>query len=78
MDWNKVHIIYFLGIGGIGMSALARYFLHAGKEVHGYDLTSTPLTLALENEGAYIHYREDPGKIPADTGLVIYTPSIQA
>ncbi len=76
MNWNNIHIIYFLGIGGIGMSALVRYFLNTGKEIHGYDLTSTPLTSQLEDEGAYIHFKEDRGKIPGDTDVVIYTPAI--
>jgi UDP-N-acetylmuramate--alanine ligase len=74
----KEHIIYFLGIGGIGMSALARYFLAKGFRVHGYDRTATSLTTLLENEGMIIHYHEDISLIPADTGLVIYTPAIPA
>ena len=48
MKLEDKHIVYFLGIGGIGMSALARWFMHLGKEVHGYDKTATPLTKALE------------------------------
>jgi len=74
----KEHIIYFLGIGGIGMSALARYFLVKGYQVHGYDRTSTTLTQNLENEGMIIHYHEDAELIPAETGLGIYTPAIPA
>jgi UDP-N-acetylmuramate--alanine ligase len=74
----KEHIVYFLGIGGIGMSALARYFLAKGYQVHGYDRTETVLTRSLEKEGMIIHYHEDPAKIPLDTGLVIYTPAIPA
>jgi UDP-N-acetylmuramate--alanine ligase len=74
----KEHIIYFLGIGGIGMSALARYFLAKGYQVHGYDRTSTGLTTNLANEGMIIHYQENPELIPAETGLVIYTPAIPA
>ena len=74
----KEHIIYFLGIGGIGMSALARYFLSKGYQVHGYDRTTTSLTTKLENEGMIIHYHEDAKLIPAETGLVIYTPAIPA
>jgi len=70
------HSIYFLGIGGIGMSALARYFLAKGYQVHGYDRTQTELTMALEKEGMVIHFNEDPKLIPAETGLVIYTPAI--
>jgi len=72
----KEHSIYFLGIGGIGMSALARYFRAKGYSVHGYDRTSTALTSALEQEGMIIHYHEDIALIPSETGLVIYTPAI--
>jgi len=78
MDLNKVNKMYFLGIGGIGMSALARYFLHLGKEIYGYDLASTPLTNQLEDEGMIIHFEEDISKIPTDLDLVIYTPAIPA
>lgn len=73
--------IYFLGIGGIGMSALARYFLHEGYRVAGYDLTATPLTRALESEGALVHYEDDVELIPeymrdASRTLVVLTPAI--
>ena len=73
--------IYFLGIGGIGMSAIARYFLHEGYAVAGYDLTATPLTRALEAEGALVHYDDDPCLIPEamrnpETTLVVLTPAI--
>ncbi|MBO7189803.1 MAG: UDP-N-acetylmuramate--L-alanine ligase [Alistipes sp.] len=73
--------IYFLGIGGIGMSALARYFLHEGYRVAGYDLTATPLTRALESEGALIHYEDDVNLIPEvmrspESTLVVLTPAI--
>ncbi|MDR2556199.1 MAG: Mur ligase domain-containing protein, partial [Bacteroidales bacterium] len=74
----SVKKIYFLGIGGIGMSALARYFMLKDVKVFGYDRTSTPLTRLLEKEGAVIHYEENPLKIPADIDLVIYTPAIPA
>ncbi len=74
----KEHFIYFLGIGGIGMSALARYFMAKGYKVHGYDRTRTDLTSALETEGMVIHFVEDIQKIPTETGLVIYTPAIPA
>lgn len=75
--------IYFLGIGGIGMSALARYFLHEGYRVAGYDLTATPLTRALESEGAEIHYEDDVNLIPevmrsSESTLVVLTPAIPA
>jgi UDP-N-acetylmuramate--alanine ligase len=80
---NK-HIIYFLGIGGIGMSALARWFMHLGKEIYGYDKTSTPLTRQLAAEGAVIHYDAAVASIPErvldgkqDT-LVVLTPAIPA
>lgn len=72
----KEHIIYFLGIGGIGMSALARYFLAKGYQVHGYDRTATSLTSNLEKEGMIIHYHEAPELIPSETGLVVFTPAI--
>ncbi len=74
----KEHIIYFLGIGGIGMSALARYFMAKGYQVHGYDLTSTSLTQRLEKEGMFIHFNEDISLIPSETGLVVYTPAVPA
>ncbi len=74
--------VYLIGIGGIGMSALARYFLHEGRPVAGYDRARTPLTEELEKEGAQIHYDDDVKLIPAlfkeseiDT-LVIYTPAV--
>ena len=73
--------IYFLGIGGIGMSALARYFLHEGRRVAGYDRTPSALTEALEAEGAAIHYEEDVRLIPEAfldpaTTMVVYTPAV--
>ena len=58
--------IYFLGIGGIGMSALARYFLHEGKRVAGYDRTPSHLTDELAAEGAAIHFEDDVRRIPAE------------
>lgn len=72
--------LYFVGIGGIGMSALVRYFLSKGDEVAGYDLTPSPLTKALTEEGALIHYEDDPELIPEpfrspDT-LVVFTPAV--
>ena len=73
--------IYFLGIGGIGMSALARYSLHEGRRVAGYDRTPSVLTEALEAEGAAIHYEEDVRLIPEAfldpaTTMVVYTPAV--
>ncbi len=72
----KERIIYFLGIGGIGMSALARYFMAKGYQVNGYDRTPTSLTASLIQEGMAIHFTENIELIPAETGLVIYTPAI--
>ena len=76
-------LYYFLGVGGIGMSALARYFNHYGKTVFGYDKTQTELTKELESEGIKIHYHEDEAfvknlfsKYGKDEVLVIYTPAV--
>ncbi|MEZ4980908.1 MAG: Mur ligase domain-containing protein [Saprospiraceae bacterium] len=68
--------MYFLGIGGIGMSALARYFHKRGVEVFGYDKTSTELTKQLEEEGMDIHYDDNPEKIPHNLDVVVLTPAI--
>jgi UDP-N-acetylmuramate--alanine ligase len=68
--------IYFLGIGGIGMSALARYFNHLGSRVSGYDRTRSALTEKMESEGMSIHYIDDPTQIPEELDLVVYTPAI--
>ena len=68
--------IYFLGIGGIGMSAIARFFNEKGVKVSGYDKTVTPLTSQLEAEGISIYYNEDVDRIPKDVQLVVYTPAI--
>ncbi len=78
---SEVKNIYFLGIGGIGMSNLARYFLSQGKKVAGYDRTETELTDQLSKEGAEIHYVDDVNLIPADfknkeNTLVVYTPAL--
>lgn len=76
--------VYFLGIGGIGMSALARYFLYLRKEVSGYDLHETPLTRALVQEGCSVHYEDSIAAIgeefltPSFETLVIYTPALPA
>lgn len=67
---------YFLGIGGIGMSALVRYFKSIGIYVAGYDRTPTTLTEALQEEGIPIHFEDNPGLFPADTDIVVYTPAI--
>ena len=75
--------IYFMGIGGIGMSALARYFLHEGRAVAGYDRTETPLTRALQAEGATVTYDDEVEAIPAAfrdpaTTMVVFTPAVPA
>ena len=67
---------YFLGIGGIGMSALARYFHRQGYNVSGYDRTPSPITAELESEGIPIHYDDNPSLIPANLDLVVYTPAV--
>ena len=81
MRLEEIKNVYFVGVGGIGMSALARYFLAKGKQVAGYDRTPTELTRCLEQEGAQIHYSEGVEFIPeafrrAETTLVVYTPAI--
>ena len=68
--------VYFIGIGGIGMSALARYFVSKGIRVSGYDKTETALTKELKAEGMSIHYSEDVNAIPKDVALVVYTPAV--
>ena len=83
MDVNTLKAVYFIGAGGIGMSALVRYFLSIGKKVGGYDRTPSELTEKLIAEGASIHYEESVEDIPADfldvaTTLIVYTPAIPA
>lgn len=78
---NHIQSVYLIGIGGIGMSALARYFAQLGKRVGGYDRVSTELTKELENAGMAIHYQDDANAIAdafldAETTLVIYTPAV--
>lgn len=75
---NDIQKIYFIGIGGIGMSALARYFHSRGVIVSGYDKASTPLTRSLESEGIPVHYQEQVAAIPKDVDVVVYTPAIPA
>ena len=75
---NEVQSVYFIGIGGIGMSAIARYFLSLGKKVSGYDRTETAITSRLEQEGISIHYNEDLDLIPKEVDYVVYTPAIPA
>ncbi|MBO4999445.1 MAG: UDP-N-acetylmuramate--L-alanine ligase [Bacteroidaceae bacterium] len=81
MDVNTLKAVYFIGAGGIGMSALVRYFLSTGKKVAGYDRTPSELTEKLIAEGADIHYEENAERIPVDfrdasTTLVVYTPAV--
>lgn len=76
MDIKSIKRAYFIGIGGIGMSALARFFLQHGVAVNGYDRTASPLTRRLEEEGAGIHYREDVSALDPEATLVVYTPAI--
>lgn len=76
VDLSKIKHIYFLGIGGIGMSALARYFMSYGIKVTGYDKTPTTLTHELLNEGIKIHFDENISLLAEDIDLVIYTPAI--
>ena len=83
MKLEKIQSVYFVGIGGIGMSAIARYFLQKGMVVGGYDKTPSALTIQLEKEGALIHYEDNVNAIPqackmVDHTLVIYTPAIPA
>lgn len=73
---EEANKIYFLGIGGIGMSALARYFRFLGKEVAGYDRSESRLTQKLIREGIPVHFVDDPGVVPAGVDLAVYTPAI--
>ena len=73
---NDIQKVYFIGIGGIGMSALARYFNSRNVAVFGYDKTATTLTKKLAAEGMMIHYEDDISQIPEGIDLVIYTPAI--
>jgi len=76
MNLGTLHKVYFLGIGGIGMSALARYLNSAGVQINGYDKTPTSLTTELEEEGISIHFDDLPQFITSDIDLVVYTPAI--
>jgi UDP-N-acetylmuramate--alanine ligase len=75
---STIQKIYFIGIGGIGMSALARYFKSRGAAVTGYDRAITPLTRELEAEGIDVHFEEDVNMIPKNVDVVVYTPAIPA
>ncbi|RZL34228.1 MAG: UDP-N-acetylmuramate--L-alanine ligase, partial [Pedobacter sp.] len=82
MELSKINRVYFVGIGGIGMSAIARYFAKRGVVVCGYDKTRTSLTIDLEHEGILISYLDDESSLPVcfhenhDDTLVVYTPAI--
>lgn len=82
MNLDHIKRVYLLGIGGIGMSGLARYFKHLGYEVSGYDKTETELTQALVSEGIAVTYQDDPSQLaevyrtPSDESLLIFTPAI--
>lgn len=83
MELKDIKAVYFVGAGGIGMSALARYFIHRGLVVAGYDRTPSDLTRQLEKEGMVIHYEESVDEIPQacrerESCLVVYTPAIPA
>jgi UDP-N-acetylmuramate--alanine ligase len=74
----EVKSVYFIGIGGIGMSALARYFKSKGAAVAGYDRSETPLTRELKQEGIAIHFNENIEQVPKEVDLVVYTPAVPA
>ena len=76
MTFDSIKRIYFIGIGGIGMSALARYFKKHGADVHGYDRSETDLTRALAAEGMHVHYDDDVKFIPENVDLVVFTPAV--
>ena len=78
INLKDIRHIYFIGIGGIGMSALARYFHSLGIKVSGYDKTPSPLTLELEAAGMDIHYTDDLASAPRDADAVVFTPAIPA
>ena len=83
MELKEIRSVYFLGAGGIGMSALVRYFLSEGKFVAGYDRTPSELTGKLSDEGAILHFEENLELVPEEckdpeTTLVVYTPAIPA
>ena len=81
MNLNRIHNVYFIGIGGIGMSALARYFVANGKVVAGYDKTKTDITDALEELGVKVHFEDSVANVDtpflnSETTLVVYTPAV--
>ncbi len=76
MNVREINRVYFIGIGGIGMSALARFFRERGAEVSGYDKTETPLTMQLVAEGIKVHYTDDIQLLDKEAQLVVFTPAI--
>ncbi|MEO9513331.1 MAG: UDP-N-acetylmuramate--L-alanine ligase [Flavobacteriaceae bacterium] len=81
MNVKDIHHVFFIGIGGIGMSALARYFKYINKNVMGYDKTQTPITDELVNHGIAVHFEDEISQIPEsckqkDSTLVVYTPAV--
>ena len=76
MNMRRMKNAYFVGIGGIGMSALARYYQSQGIAVAGYDLTPSSLTKQLEEEGMAIHYEDNPSLLPAHIDFAVYTPAV--
>ncbi len=77
-ELNNISNIYFIGIGGIGMSALARYFHTQGALVSGYDRTRTALTIELEQSGIVVHYDENINELAKEAQVVVYTPAVPA
>ena len=83
MEIKNIKSVYFIGAGGIGMSAIARYFMHCGMVVAGYDKTPSELTRRLEKEGMLLHYEENVDEIPhacknPQNTLVVFTPAVPA
>lgn len=76
INLEDIKLAYFIGIGGIGMSAIARFMNKRGIKVAGYDKTATTLTKTLESEGMEIHYTEDVDALPGNIDLVVYTPAV--
>ena len=81
MNLNNIHNVYLIGVGGIGMSALARYFKVNGKNVAGYDRVASPITKSLQDSGIDVHFEDSINLIPKfffnkEKTLIIYTPEI--
>ena len=75
-DYTTISRIYFIGIGGIGMSALAKYYLSKNASVSGYDKTVTTLTKQMESEGINIHYEDNIDLLDKNAQLIVYTPAV--